>query len=407
MSLKENQINETEISIHLLKSAKNSAESQTNSIPRSRSTCKSFKWRGVLFALISPVFFAMGNIFMRKCKQLNFSEIALIRYFIQLVIIIPINFKYKRNMFGEKGQRLLLSFRSFFNLLSVMFFYFSVQLINPSDSTALFNCCVIFVTIFARFFLKEKLTFVHLMALIVTMIGVFLISQPEFLFSKEKIANIGLNDFNSTLEYQNRTNSGYLKILGVCLALTASFAYTIVALITKKLSILKTHVTVICAYFSYFGLPGSFLVSLALLLTGFEKSSKDLFGDDEATRILLIWDVFFAVVSALLAFGGQTLTNMAMKIEDANRISLLESTGLIYSFIFQYLILDIKSNYLSTLGAMLIFIGAVCVLSYKIIDKKHQKKMEIFHLSNSSNKSSSKKSNRLFTSLKKIFFFKF
>jgi len=372
---------------------------QTISKPKDKNA----RWRGVFYGLLAPLSFALCNSLMRKCNVLNFSEIAMIRFFLQLIVVLPINIKYKRNVFGEKDQRIKLSVRSIFNVCSIMFFYFSIQLINPSESTALFNCCIIFVTLFARIFLKERLTFVHVLVLLMTTIGIFLISQPDFLFTKLTSNNNSLL-FNSTKtrqSYINNLSSDYIKLSGVILALLASFSYTIVALITKKLANMNAHISVICAFFSYFGLPTTIFISTILVVTGVEKRPRLSFDDDYK----LAWDIFFATISAIFGFGGQVLMNMAMQIEDANVVSIFDCFGLIYNFLFQYLLLNIVSNYLSALGAMLIFLGAIFVMCYRILDKQHEKRSK--KLKMIKNSENSKKSTGILDILKKLLFYKF
>jgi drug/metabolite transporter (DMT)-like permease len=358
MNLKVNSEIEEDIDGNLLKD-------QNTKIDNKKSKCS-----GLLYALLAPLCFAMCNSLIRKCNILNFSEIALIRFIVQFIVIIPINIKYKRS---GKEYRAKLSIRSIFNVCSIMFFYFSIQLINPSDATALFNCCVIFITLFARIFLKELLTVVHIMVLIITIVGIFLISQPEFFFGKitNSYSNSSLliNSSFSKRPFIKNVHNDYMKLFGVGFALLASFAYTIVALITKKLANLNCDISIICAYFVYFGLPTTFLTSLILILTGVEQTSRFSFSNDYA----LAWDIFFASVSAFFGFLGQVLMNMAMQKEDANKVSLLDATGLIYNFLFQYIMLGIISNYLSALGALLIFTGTIIVMSYRILDKKHEK----------------------------------
>ena len=64
---------------------------------------------------------------------------------------------------------------------------------------------MILICILARIFLGEKLTIVHLFALVSSILGVFLISQPTFLFDKQKITNFDI--FNKTLNQDYFNNS--------------------------------------------------------------------------------------------------------------------------------------------------------------------------------------------------------
>jgi uncharacterized membrane protein len=164
---------------------------------------------------------------------------------------------------------------------------------------------------------------------------------------------------------------------------------------------MNAHISVICAFFSYFGLPTTIFISTILVVTGVEKRPRLSFDDDYK----LAWDIFFATVSAIFGFGGQVLMNMAMQIEDANVVSIFDCFGLIYNFLFQYLLLNIVSNYLSALGAMLIFLGAIFVMCYRILDKQHEKRSK--KLKMIKNSENSKKSTGILDILKKLLFYKF
>ena len=74
--------------------------------------------------------------------------------------------------------------------------------------------------------------------------------------------------------------------------------------------------------------------------------------------------------------NSQILMNLAVQVEDASRVSILKSTDLLFIFLLQYFILGIHSNLSNTLGAILIFLGALLVMIYKIIDKKHTKALK-------------------------------
>jgi drug/metabolite transporter (DMT)-like permease len=347
---------------------------------------RKWKWRGAVYALLAAFFYALLNVPLRKCQLLNSSEIAMIRFFVQLIIIMPIAILFKHNIFGDKGQRTMLSLRSMIGTLSLMSFYFSVSLINPSDTVALFNCFVIFVAIFARVFLKEKLTIIHLLALTLSMIGIFLISQPHFLFGNSMSANITINNTNATsLSFSFISQREYIQYIGSGFALFGAFAYTVVALMTKTLTNVKAHVTVICVYASYFGLPISACVSLTLILTGVEKRPR--FSLDDASQSMLLWDIFYSSISASFGVCAQLFTNTAIKLEDVNKVALLESTDLIFNFLFQYLFLKIKSNYLNTVGALLIFFAILLVMLFKIADKKNEKKLRLVEEDSKKNKS--------------------
>ena len=355
------------------------------------SAKKGVKWRGLVYAVLAAFFYASQNVPMRKCKVFKSSEIALVRFLMQLLVILPFALKREHNILGEKSQRGMLLLRSSLGAISLLSFYFSVRLITPSDTVALFNCFVIFIPLAARIFLGEKLTLVHVTALGITVAGICLISQPEFLFNKSSPMSINVTHLrNSSLIESSSIQFKQIQLLGCGLALMGSLAYTAVSIITKKLTNSRASLSVISLYASYVGLPTSFFVSLVFFL--FESGNRARFSFDKMS--ILLWDVFYSLIATCLGICGQLLTNMAIKIEDTNKVALLESTDLIFNFMLQYFFLNIKPNYLSTVGATLIGIGVVVVMSYKIAEKNHEAKL-----------SDKKLNKRMF--LKKICFYKF
>jgi hypothetical protein len=102
----------------------------------------------------------------------------------------------KLDIRGPRKQRVLLSVRGILGTISLILIFYAVKFINPSDVSAIFNCNIVIVTIFARFFLKEKLSFCHLIALVCTVFGIFLVSQPSFLFPKKSTS---LENFDNHL----------------------------------------------------------------------------------------------------------------------------------------------------------------------------------------------------------------
>jgi drug/metabolite transporter (DMT)-like permease len=325
MSLSEKSNLDKDVDTKLLEVAENN-QFQNEVKPKKNTLDKILKWRGFFYATLCGLSYAICNIFIRKCNYFNSSEIAFIRFLIQFITVLPLALKNNYNIFGEKNQRLRLSLRSIIGTLSLLSIYLSITLLNPSDACALVNSYVIFVTLFARIFLKEKLTIVHLTALVITMTGIVLISQPEFLFHKHVSNIINASNqslFNASIQSEieaELANFEYLKIIGVCSALFGSLAYTAVSLITKSLANVKAHVSVVCIYASYYGLPASLLISIVLELMGVNKRLSFSF-ENSATVNLLLSDLFFASISSFLGISAQILMNLAMQLESHQKLA--------------------------------------------------------------------------------------
>ena len=329
--------------------------------------------RGIIYAIGAAFLIALTNILVRKNKLFTGNENALVRYIMQLTIMLPLAIAKKQNIFGEKEQRLMLSLRGIFACIGLIAFYSSVSLINPSDATALFNCCILFVVFASRFILKEKLTLVHLIALFITFTGILLITQPQVLFPKQHTLKNQTIE-NSTVSIKNFSMNHY-EMLGVALALSSSLAFSFVSVILKQLANKKAHISIVLIYASYYGIPCSILTSYVMILTGVEerKSFSTLMTETNNLKP----DVYLVLLTGLISVLSQILINLALQLEEASKIAILKSTDLIFTFFLQHIILNIHPNIFSSIGASMIFVGAVIVLIYKIIDKRHTKKLKL------------------------------
>ena len=378
--------NEKELGLNLLQSNDN-----TTSIPQHEAECsvsisepiktKStfysiiYRWRGMLFALIASIMVSFTNILVKKCKTFNGSEIIFIRFIIQISILLPIALAKKLNILGDPGQRIKMSVRGIFGTMSLLSLYFAVSLINPSDAVALVNSGVIFVTIFARIFLKEKLTIVHLVALLLTVFGIVFISQPSFLFNKPNFGNQNQtisSNFSSTNSTNEQQSNDFKKVLGFSLSLLGALSYTTVSIVVKELVNQKAHLTIILLYAAYYGLPVGLLMSIFLLATGLDKRTKTILTTSFEE---IKFEIVYVLLIGILSVSLQVLLNVAMKLEDAGKVSLFKSTDLVFVFLLQYIILGIYPNLYSTIGAISIFTGVILIMIYKIIDNKHEANM--------------------------------
>jgi len=104
------------------------------------------------------------------------EEIAFARFFVGFLFIsllalfkiIPLNFKNKP----------LLALRGIIGGMAILFYFKAISMIPLSDAVVLSFTYPIFGTLFASWFLKEKMKISSVVALLVAFFGVFLISGP-------------------------------------------------------------------------------------------------------------------------------------------------------------------------------------------------------------------------------------
>ena len=141
--------------------------------------------RGYIYGLMFAVCSCLANVLIKMSPSLNGSNHAVMRYLVQLAMMVYFIRRNKLNILGPKAHRKLLVMRGLAGCLAVMISFFSIKYLDLSDVETLTNSCVLITALLSRIFLKEKLTVCHLAALALTIFGVLFIVRPNFLFGFE------------------------------------------------------------------------------------------------------------------------------------------------------------------------------------------------------------------------------
>lgn len=279
-------------------------------------------------------------------------------------------------MFGPKSQRKLLTIRAFVGTSGLVTFYFAFKLIDPSDCLAISQSSIIITAIFAKIFLKEKLSIAHIVALILAVIGIFLISKPKSLFQyiypKANNNNNTSLTSNKTFEMNSMIQSdNSLNItLGILLALACAFASGSVQVMLKKLCNEKVHFSTVTIFTTFVGIPTSLCISIILVLC--EVSHKTGFQDINKLLISFV----YSIASSLFGVAGQVSLNLSLKYEDATKISILRTLDVFLTFFLQTLWLKIPIDLFSVVGSALLLMGTVLILIFKLIEDGYNKTEE-------------------------------
>lgn len=354
--------------------------------------------KGYILTMLFALCACISNILMKKSFTLSGSDSAFIRYLVQFLTMIIIANYQKRNPLGPKSERKLLTYRGLAGITGLLCGFFAIKFINPSDFKAINHSSIIITAILARIFLKEKLTIAHIFALILTIIGVILISKPSFIFSfiiknneihlNSSILNLTnssllnnsnslfLNFTNSSLieSISNSTSSkfilsqnSYFITIGVLFSLGAAFGGGSARVILKKLCTNNVHFSIATVYASYYGLPVSLIISIILTATGL--THKDIKNELKFLPEHLAWTVFASCIGVI----GQIFLNIALKYEDASRLAIMKTIDVFYAFLLQYLFLNITPDLFSVVGALTILSGAFLILMFKVIESQRKK----------------------------------
>jgi len=343
--------------------------------------------RGIIIGLVGAFFLSLSGILIKKTTIVTGSEQTIVRYLMQMFIMFIIAFYNKVNIFGKKDQRGLLLVRGCFGATAILSMSLSVKYIDPSDTQALHSTRLIMISILARVFLKEKLTIIHIVCIFLTIAGVLLISQPSaFHFS-----NVTIINQNETLKNNSKSIASYI---GISLALLGGACASFVAILVKKLTDLKVHYSINILFSCYAGLPLAIATSLGMYFTNLRNINYSSY--DTTPKLAL--QIFYLLCSALCGCIFQSLSVLSNRYETASKLAIVSTTNLFWSFLLQYLVLDIGANVFSASGALFIFLSVILSILIKILDKKLQK---------SSLREDERSSGFCLKILKKLFLFKF
>jgi len=137
--------------------------------------------KGILFILLAMLAFSVQDSIMKYIYNfVSLYEVYLIRTLVSLTLIL-LFLKLTRKPIIFKTQYPVLTFcRVILFFFGFSFFYVSLTVLPLGTATALFFVTPFLITIFAKFFLKEKIGPRRWAAVIIGFIGVYVILNPDF-----------------------------------------------------------------------------------------------------------------------------------------------------------------------------------------------------------------------------------
>ena len=279
--------------------------------------------KGVSFMLISGVSFALMSVAVREAGELPVFEKVFFRNFVSMFVAI---FMIKRShvkvpLFGKRENQKYLLARSLLGLLGVILLFYAIQNITLTDANILSRLNPAFVTLFAFFFLKEKISSFQVPALIMIFGFAILVIKPTF----------------------DVTVIPALAAVGT--AICAGATYTIVRFLKGR-----EEPATIVFYFSFI----SVVVMLPLMLADFVIP----------TPIQLCW---LLAIGVFASFGQFGLT-LAYKYSKAAEVSIYSYSTIVFVAVLGYL-------FESEVPDVWSIIGGLGIISTAVILYIHNKKM--------------------------------
>lgn len=275
------------------------------------------KTKGIIMVLIASLGFAFMTIFIKLAGDIPSTQKVLFRNLFSAIITFVVITKNKGSYVGKRENRKLLLLRSSFGTIGMVLYFYSVQNLVSSDANALNKLSTFFLLLFSFIFLKEKVSFNKIIAVIIAFTGALFIIKPSF----------------------NIDPAYFTSILG---ATAAGAAYTVLRALGKK----EEFYTIVF-FFSLF----STLVLTPFVVFNYVPMTLSQFG--------------FLVLTGIFATVGQFGTTLAYKFAPASEVSIFNFANVIFVTLLAIPFLQEFPDIYSLLGYIIIFIASFYMFKTK------------------------------------------
>ena len=275
---------------------------------------------GILLASISCIFFATSALIV-KVSALHPMELLCVRGLLQGIFVLPIVISSKRSILDPKDCQSLLLARAILGSVSLILAFNSIHLIPLADAATVIFTSPVFVSIFACMCLGEICSVFDVCMILLTLVGVLLVSKPSF-------------DFMTTGSWKG--------LVGTFCGLFAAMLTALAFIILRQLK--QVHYSVTVFWFST--VLAAFGAVLTIALDGFTLPDSWL-------------TVFQCLGIGICGFLGQILLTKALQIENAGPVSVARTLDIVLSFFYQITLLHDTPDLYSYLGSCLV---VSCVL---------------------------------------------
>ncbi len=271
-----------------------------------------------IFLIIISIIFGtlMGTFIKLAQEELNVFTTGFLRFFFGFLIITPYILKTKFEVFSTKNLRIHI-LRSALNLPAMLLGFAALAMLPLEKMTAIHFIVPIIVTILAVIFLKEKIYLYRSIALVMGFLGMLIILRP------------GIIDIS----------------IGIYMALISSLIWSVVIILTKKVSKDDSAITILSHQYVYMS-----LFSFPLVIYFWDQPS--------------LKTIIFILCAAMSGTILHIALNHAYKLVDVTMTQPYSFLGLVVSSIIGYFVFSDKPDFYTWLGASVIFCG-VLLISYR------------------------------------------
>jgi len=275
---------------------------------------------GFILVFMAGVCWGSAGVLSKLLMNLGFTPevVAMYRVLLGFTLLLPIFLVFKFNLLKvEKRQLIFLALGGAIGVaLGIIAYFYAVKLISASIAVILLYTYPVFVLIFSRKFLGEKVTRLKVLAAVLVLIGCFLTVKGYNLPSVK------------------------LNFAGILIGLVSSFSFTFYTILSR---FMLSNISEETVTFYTLGFGGAILLMLNIL-TG---NASPILNVKFWFLILLL-----AIIPTVLAF---TFFIFGLKNVEAGRAGVYTTSEIISALILAYAILGERLEVLQLIGALVVF----------------------------------------------------
>ena len=293
--------------------------------------------KGIFFIMTGMAFFSIQDSLIKYIyEDVALFELYFGRTLIQSIILLSFVLLTKKTIILKTHYPVLTLIRVVCFFFGFSFFYISLTFMTLAMTSALFFSCPFFMSMFAKFFLKEKIGIRRWSAIFVGFIGVLIVLNPS------------LEEFN------------FFKLAPVACALCYATSMTITKYTSSKDSI-YTQMTWLYI-FAIFASIIIFLVSGDGKFNNFSDSTMQFIFREWFTNPAEAWP--YVLVMGIVASISFFCVFSAYSIASPSIVSLFEYSYIVWAILAGYILFETVPVPRTFIGAAII-IGAGFYIYYR------------------------------------------
>jgi drug/metabolite transporter (DMT)-like permease len=305
---------------------------------------------GIILIMLGSFSFSCMFLFVKLLQgRANSFVLGFYRALVEIPIALWLCYTDSENPLGPPHRRGWLWVRGGVGAAAVLCFFYAIQHLPLPDAVTLQFTTPPFAAAFAVCVAGEPWLLIDRMGAVVCLLGVMLIAHPSWLFggtvsssssSSTASGAAGSPDSTATEEEEGTTTmlAVPVALLGAALA---GLAYTSVRKIGHDAS-----ANVMVLYYSVLSIPVTLLGSRLLL------GHVNVWGETQVH--LNGWDKWWIILTGITAYTGQYLTNLGLQHETAAKGTLATCSQIVFTYIFELVLLHEPINAWSIAGTVLI-----------------------------------------------------